>query len=54
MPRPEAVLSGFAKLQELIAQGKANGAEKYKENLEWYRQNQKKIIPNWVMPEYNW
>jgi NADH-quinone oxidoreductase subunit B len=54
MPRPEAVLSGFAKLQELIAQGKANGAEKYKANLEWYRQNQKKIIPNWVMPEYNW
>lgn len=54
MPRPEAVLSGFAKLQELIGEGKANGATKYKENLEWYRENQKKVIPNWVLPDYNW
>ena len=54
MPRPESVLAGFGKLQELIGNGQANGATKYKENLEWYRANQKKIIPNWVMPEYNW
>jgi len=54
MPRPESVISGIIKLQELISAGKANGATKYKENLDWYRENQKKIIPNWVMPEYNW
>ena len=54
MPRPEAVLAGFGKLQKLIAEGKANGAAKYKENLEWYKENQKKIITNWVMPDYNW
>jgi NADH-quinone oxidoreductase subunit B len=54
MPRPESVLAGFGKLQELIGQGKANGAAKYKENLEWYRENQKKVITNWVMPDYNW
>jgi NADH-quinone oxidoreductase subunit B len=54
MPRPESVISGIVKLQSLIAEGKANGAAKYKENLDWYRSNQKKIIPNWVMPEYNW
>jgi NADH-quinone oxidoreductase subunit B len=54
MPRPEAVLAGFGKLQELIAAGKADGAKKYKENLDWYRENQKRIIPNWVMPDYNW
>ncbi|MCD6200296.1 MAG: NADH-quinone oxidoreductase subunit B [Bacteroidales bacterium] len=54
MPRPEAVLSGFAKLQKLIQAGKADGAKKYKENLEWYRANQKNVIPNWRMPEYNW
>ena len=47
MPRPEAVLAGFGKLQELIGEGKANGANKYKENLEWYRANQKKVIPTW-------
>lgn len=54
MPRPESVISGFVKLQEIIAEGKGEGAKKYKENIEYYRENQKKIIPNWVMPEYNW
>ena len=54
MPRPEAVISGFVKLQELILAGKANNGEKYQENLEHYRTNQKKIIKNWKMPDYNW
>ncbi|MCD6543959.1 MAG: NADH-quinone oxidoreductase subunit B [Flavobacteriaceae bacterium] len=54
MPRPEAVISGFVKLQELILAGKANNGEKYLENLEHYRTNQKKIIKNWKMPDYNW
>ena len=54
MPRPEAVISGFVKLQEQIAAGEAHKGEKYIENLEWYRTNQKKIIKNWRMPDYNW
>ena len=54
MPRPEAVISGFVKLQELILAGKANNGEEYRENLEHYRTNQKKIIKNWKMPDYNW
>jgi len=54
MPRPESVISGFVKLQQLIQEGKGNGAKQYKENLDYYRANQKKIIPNWVMPDYNW
>ena len=55
MPRPESVLSGFGKLQQLIAEGKANGAQKYKENHEYYRGNLRKIIGNkYEMPEYNW
>ena len=54
MPRPEAVIAGFVKLQNLIQAGKANGWEDYKNNLETYRENQKKIIHNWVMPDYNW
>jgi len=54
MPRPEAVISGFVKLQQLIQDGKANNGEKYRENLEHYRFNQKKIIKNWKMPDYNW
>jgi NADH-quinone oxidoreductase subunit B len=54
MPRPEAVITGFIELQNLIKEGKANGAEQYKENLEWYRENQRKVIKNWKMPDYNW
>ena len=54
MPRPESVIDGFIELQNLIAAGKADGAKKYKENLEWYRGNQKKVMPNWVAPEYQW
>lgn len=54
MPRPEAVISGFVKLQQLIQDGKANNGEMYRENLEHYRTNQKKIIKNWKMPDYNW
>ncbi|MCK4562395.1 MAG: NADH-quinone oxidoreductase subunit B [Flavobacteriaceae bacterium] len=54
MPRPEAVISGFVKLQQLIQDGKANNGEEYRENLEHYRTNQKKIIKNWKMPDYNW
>ncbi len=54
MPRPESVISGFIKLQQLIKAGKADGWKKYQENLDWYRTNQKKVIKNWNMPDYNW
>ena len=54
MPRPETIINGFVKLQQLIQQGKAEGWKKYKENLEWYRANQRRVIKNWRMPEYNW
>ncbi len=54
MPRPEGVIDGFIKLQERIAKGEANGWKHYQENLEWYRANQKKVIKNWNMPDYNW
>ena len=54
MPRPEALIAGFNKLKQLIKEGKAEGANKYAENFEWYKANQKKIIKNWDMPEYNW
>ncbi len=54
MPRPEALIAGFNKLKELIREGKAEGANKYAENFEWYKANQKKIIKDWNMPDYNW
>ncbi len=54
MPRPEALIAGFDKLKELIKAGKAEGANKYAENFDWYKANQKKIIKDWDLPEYNW
>jgi len=54
MPRPEAVIEGFIKLQDMITSGKADGWQRYNDNLEWYRENQKKVIKNWKMPDYNW
>lgn len=54
MPRPEALIAGFNKLKELIKAGKAEGANLYAENFDWYKANQKKVIRDWNMPDYNW
>jgi len=54
MPRPEAILAGFEELKKKIQVGDADNGTKYKENIDWYRNNQKKIIKNWRMPDYNW
>ena len=54
MPRPEALIAGFNKLKELIKDGKAEKANEYAKNFEWYKANQKKVIKDWNMPDYNW
>lgn len=54
MPRPESILAGFNKLKERIKEGRAEGANGYIEKLDWYKANQKKIIKDWNMPDYNW
>lgn len=54
MPRPEALLAGFAKLKEMIKAGECDGANDYAKNFDWYKANQKKIIKDWNMPDYNW
>jgi len=54
MPRPEALLAGFDKLKHLIREGKGEGANLYAKNFDWYKGNQKKIIKDWDMPDYNW
>ncbi len=54
MPRPEALLAGFEKLKKLIKEGKAEGANMYVKNFDEYKKNQKKIIKDWNMPDYNW
>lgn len=54
MPRPEAILAGFEALKKRIKAGKAEGANLYAEHFEEYKENQKKIIRDWNMPDYNW
>jgi len=54
MPRPEALLAGFEELKKIIKAGNAEGQNKYADNFEWYKKNQKQIIKDWDMPDYNW
>ncbi len=55
MPRPEAVIQGFIKLQKKIIEGRADGAKQYQENLEYYKANQRKVLGNTpYIEEYNW
>ena len=54
MPRPESLLAGFEKLKQLIREGKGEGQNRYAEHFEEYKANQKKIIKDWDMPDYNW
>ncbi len=54
MPRPEALLAGLMELKTIIKEGRGEGANKYAENFEWYKANQKRIIKDWNMPDYNW
>ncbi len=54
MPRPEVLVAGIMELQTMIKAGKCNGANRYIENFDMYKANQKKVIKNWDMPDYNW
>ena len=54
MPRPEALLAGFMDLKKLIRRGEGEGANRYAENFDWYKENQKAVIKDWDMPDYNW
>ena len=54
MPRPEALLAGFAELKQQIRAGRCEGANQYAEQFSWYKANQKSVIQDWDMPDYNW
>ncbi len=54
MPRPEALLAGFNALKAKIRAGECDGMNKYAQNFDWYKANQKQIIKHWEMPDYNW
>ncbi len=44
MPRPEAILDGLLKLKNMIANGEADGYQRYQDNLEFYHQNQEAVL----------
>jgi len=52
MPRPESVIEGFVLLQERIKSGEKAGWQKYDENLEFYKNNQKRVLGNHIDPAY--
>ncbi len=44
MPRPEAIIDAFIKLRDMIDKGEANAWKNYRDNLDWYKQNQAKVF----------
>jgi len=44
MPRPEAIFIAVTHLWTMIDKGMATGYIKYKENYEYYRKNQEKVL----------
>ena len=41
-------------LMKKIKRGEANGWNEYLENIDRYKINQKRVIGDWRMPDYNW
>lgn len=54
MPRPEALIAGVMELKRKIKAGECDGANRYVQDFDWYKANQKKVIKKWDMPDYNW
>ncbi len=44
MPRPEAIITAFQDLMDLIDSGKADGYKRYKRDLAYYKENQRKVL----------
>jgi len=51
---PKHFWQDLINLKELIRQGKGEGAIYTAQNFDWYKANQKKVIKDWDMPDYNW
>jgi NADH-quinone oxidoreductase subunit B len=53
MPRPEALIEGFVKLQAAIRDNTLQpGYVKYRENNAWYKANQAKVLGDQIAPKY--
>ncbi|NEX22887.1 NADH-quinone oxidoreductase subunit B [Thiorhodococcus mannitoliphagus] len=54
MPRPEALIEGFVALQARIKNGEKGGYHHYRENIDWYKANQRKVLGDQVPPAYTY
>jgi len=54
MPRPEALIEGFVALQKQIANGAPSGAMRYRENIDWYKANQRRVLGDNMPPDYTY
>ncbi len=46
MPRPEAIFVAVVHLWQMIDKGMATGYKRYKENYEYYKKNQREVLPH--------
>ena len=51
---PARLVGGLVELKKMIKEGRCDGANRYVEKFDWYKANQKRVIKNWNMPDYNW
>ncbi len=54
MPRPEALIEGFVALQERIARGEKAGFHRYREKIDWYKANQRRVLGEMMPPDYTY
>ena len=54
MPRPESLIEGFAALQDKIRRGEPGGFQRYRENIDWYKANQRKVLGDAMPPSYTY
>ncbi|WP_295399565.1 NADH-quinone oxidoreductase subunit B [uncultured Thiocystis sp.] len=54
MPRPEALIEGFVALQKRIKRGDKGGYARYRENIDWYKANQRKVLGDNMPPDYTY
>ncbi|MBK1731336.1 NADH-quinone oxidoreductase subunit B [Thiococcus pfennigii] len=54
MPRPEALIEGFVALQGRIARGEPGGYQRYRERIDWYKANQRRVLGDNMLPDYTY
>jgi NADH-quinone oxidoreductase subunit B len=54
MPRPEALIDAFVALQERIGRGEKAGYQRYREEIDWYKANQRRVLGDNMPPDYTY